>query len=190
MPAGVGSIAAAFSGGVRPPAVQNVGCVLATLGIFAVVGAWLMVLQADRLAAWRPVPATVVSSDVIAVRGRKGGTSYRPVVVYTYQIAGRTYTSHAVTIITESRGWSWANGLIGRYPPGARTTAYVDPKNPASAYLVHELSFFPIVFVCIPLLFGGLVVLGIRRTTQQAALAAATPVPVLPAQGSAPPKAA
>jgi len=170
--------------------VQNLGCVVAMLSLFMLVGAGMAAVQVDRLLVWRPVQATVISSQVIAVRGSKGGTNYRPAVTYSYQVGGRTYTSQSVTIINESRGWSWATGIVARYPAGAQITAYVNPRDPAGAYLVHALSVFPFVFVLIPLLFTGLVLLSARWNARQAALAAAAPVPVLAAQSLAPSKAA
>jgi hypothetical protein len=136
-------------------------------------------MQVERLLLWRPVPATVQATTIDAVHGNKGGTSYRPVVTYTYVVGGRAYTSTSVTVIGVSRSRSWAVGIVSRYPVGSRTTAYIDPSEPAHAYLVHEASLLPLLFVAIPFVFGAIVVLSARWSRRQAELAAAVPVPVV-----------
>jgi len=172
------------------PATQNLGCVMAFLGLFTLIGGGMAVVQVVRLVSWHPSPATVITSHIDAVRGSKGGTSYRPSVIYSYEVGGRRYVSSSVTILNESAGWAWANRIINRYPPGAETVAYVDPGNPGKAYLVHDLSVVPFIFIFIPIAFGALVVFSVRWNARQAAVAAAVPVPVLPAQSIAPSKAA
>jgi hypothetical protein len=174
----------------RPATTQNLGCVGAFLGLFMLVGLGIMANQVDRYLVWRPVPATVLSSQVGTVKGSKGGTSYKPIVTYTYRMNGQAYTAFTATIINESSSSSWARKIVSRYPAGTQTTAYVDPKDFSHAFLVHELSYLPLLFVLIPLLFGTIVVLSMRWNSRQAALAAALPVPVLNAPTIAPQKAA
>jgi hypothetical protein len=159
--------------------IQNVGFVIAFLAIFSLVGVGLMAMQVERLLLWRPVPATVQAATIDAVHGNKGGTSYRPIVTYAYLVGGRAYSSTSVTVINVSRSRSWAVGIVSRYPVGSRTTAYIDPSAPAHAYLVHEVSLLPLLFVAIPFVFGAIVVLSARWSTRQAELAAAVPVPVV-----------
>jgi hypothetical protein len=164
----------------RGRGTQNMGCVMLFLGIFSLVGVGLMAMQVERLLVWRPVAATVVATTIDAVRGSKGGTSYRPVVTYSYEVDGRWYRSSAVTIISTSRSWALANGIVTRYRIGARTTAWADPNAPGRAYLIHELSLFPLIFIGIPVAFGAIVLCSSRWNERQTALAAAVPVPVVP----------
>ncbi len=164
----------------RSPAVQNLGCVMAFLGLFAAAGAAGVVVELERLATWRPVPAVVLESHIDAVRGSKGGTSYRPVVTYTYRVEGTGYTSGSVTIIPESRSWKWASGISQRFRPGERVTAYVDPGNPSKAYLVNAFSGTPLVFVIIPLVFAAIVSASVRWQRRQTSIASAAAVPIIP----------
>jgi hypothetical protein len=170
--------------------MANLGCVIAFLGLFVAGGASGMVVELVRLVTWRAVPAVVVSSSVGAVRGSKGGTSYRPLVTYTYRVESTNYTSSTATVIAESRSWTWATGIAGRYRPGSPTTAYVDPRNPAKAYLVHEFSAFPLAFVIVPLVFAAIVSMSVSWQRRQLALAATVSVPVIPSSPAVQPRAA
>ena len=175
---------------VRNNATQNVGCVIAFLAVFTVVGTGLMGLQVERYLTYRPAPARVIGGTVEEVRGSKGGSTYRPVITYTYAVDGREYTSSNVSIIKVSRGWKWANGVVTRYRPGTETTAWYDPQDPSKSYLLHEISTMPLVFVIVPLVFGVLVVVSSRWNSRQVAIASVSQVPVLPLASSAPKRAA
>jgi hypothetical protein len=168
--------------------VKNVALMAAFMGIFCLIGAVLMVLQVERLASWRPVQATVLSTRIDAVRGSKGGVSYRPVVTYTYNIAGRSYSSNSVSVISVSQSYAWASSIIARYTPGSQVTAYVNPRNPRGAFLVHELSLLPLIIMFIPMLVGAMIYFSSRWSIRQAA--AAANVPVLPANDTIPLRAA
>ena len=164
----------------RTPAVQNLGCVIGFLGLFVALGVSGVIVELERLATWRAVPAVVQESHIDAVKGSKGGVSYKPVVTYTYQVEGTSYTSSSVTILPESRSWGWAIGISQRYRPGAHATAYVDPGNPHKAFLVNEFSGIPLLFVIFPLVFAGIASASIRWQRRQTAIAAAVRVPILP----------
>jgi hypothetical protein len=170
--------------------VKNVALLAAFMGVFCLVGAVLMVMQVERLASWKPVQATVLSTRIDAVRGSKGGVSYRPVVNYTYNVNGRPFTSNSVSVISVSQSYAWASSIVARYQPGAQVTAYVNPHNPRGAYLVHELSLLPLIIMFIPLAVGAMIYYSARWSSRQAAVATAANVPVLPAIPSAPLRAA
>lgn len=166
--------------------VANVGLVAAFLGVVGLVGAVLMVMQVERLSSWRPVTATVLSSQVGVVKGERGGITYRPVVSYTYTVDGRSYTSNAVSVITVSQGYKWASAIAERYIPGSQVTAYVSPRNPRAAYLVHELSLLPLLIMMIPIAVGGMIYYNIRWSSRQVAAAVTANVPVLPVTSRVP----
>jgi Protein of unknown function (DUF3592) len=168
-----------------PPRVQNAQLVGVVLGVFALVGVGMTVMEAERLVAWRPVPAVVQSTTVQGVRGAKGSTSYRPVVTYRYAVNGRTYASSDVNVITVSRSYAWAQSVTTHYAPGATTTAYVNPRDPRHAYLVHEFSLLPLWITLIPAFFGAIFLYGTRWNERQAALAAGVTVPILASPGTA-----
>src|SRR5262245_34312475 len=114
------------------------------------IGAGIAWRQSVKLTTYRPVEATVLSTRIDAHRGKS--TSYSPRVEYRYNVGGRQYVSSVVTPISESSGHSWAQGIINCYAPGGKTTAYCDPNDPAKAFLVHEYSFFPYMFMLFPMI--------------------------------------
>jgi hypothetical protein len=131
------------------------------LAIGALIGAWIAGVQVVRLMTWRPVQATVVSSDVQAVRGGRGGVGYLPVVHYNYVMNGRQYQATGVTVIAVSSSWKWAQALRSRFGQGTTVTAYIDPSNPSDGYLVHQFRLLPVWF-----LLGGLVLRTIFAASQ------------------------
>ena len=164
---------------ISHPVATNWGCLAAFLGIFVAAGLGIFGVEVYRVAMWRPVSASVISSDVGTVRGSKGGISYKPVVGYSYTYDGIQYSSYAVTPIDISAGEGWARSMAARYRPGSIATAYVNPGHPASAFLVREPSLMPLLFVVIPVLFGLLFSWIIRVQRRQVQLAAKHLVPVV-----------
>ena len=162
-----------------PPRMQNVKLVGFVLGAFSLVGVVMMIVEAERLILWRPVPAVVQASSVEAVRSNKGSTSFRPIVTYQYTVHGRRYASTQVSVLPVARSYGWAESMSTRFVPGARTTAYVNPQDPASAYLVHDVSLLPLCITLIPAVFGGVFMLATRWSDRQADLARGINVPIL-----------
>jgi hypothetical protein len=78
-----------------------------------------------------------------------------------------------------SAGQAWAQSIVAEFHAGGVTTAYVDPANPAKAFLVPHISPIPLIFVAIPLLFGLLFAWIIRRQRALVAFAGQAPVPVI-----------
>lgn len=124
--------------------------------IFMVVGAWLGLEQWVRLSRWVPVPATVTGSTVERHSGSRGDPTYSPRITYRYTVSGREYAADRATPLGESRGGGWAYGIAARYAPGQRTTAWYDPSSPGQAYLLHEWSVLPYIFIVFPLGFIAL----------------------------------
>jgi|GEM_PF-1446538 hypothetical protein len=162
-----------------PQRMQNAKLVGFVLGAFSLVGVGMMIVEAERLIVWRPVPAVVEASSVEAVRGNKGSTSFRPVVTYQYAVNGHRYASTQVNVLSVSRSYGWAESMSTRFVPGARTIAYVNPQDPASSYLVHEISLLPLCITLIPAVFGGVFMLATRWSDRQADLARGINVPIL-----------
>jgi hypothetical protein len=164
---------------ISHPVATNWGCLAAFLGIFVAAGLGIFSVQVYRIAMWQPVSARIVSSDVGTVRGSKGGVSYKPVVGYTYTYDGRPYTAYGVTPINISAGQSWARAMAARFRPASIATAYVNPRQPASAFLVREPSLMPLIFVLVPVLFGLLFSWIVRTQRRQVQLAEKHLVPVV-----------
>ena len=68
---------------------------------------------------------------------------------------------------------NWAEGLRRQFPVGDSVTAYTNPSSPSEGYLIHRLSWFPLIFVAIPLLMGALVAHALRYGQQGLTLAGA-----------------
>ncbi len=126
------------------------------LGLFVAIGVALWGWNAWRLLRGRATPAVVVSSGVGTSRGRDGATYY-PRVGFRYQVAGATYDGIRVFAGSgESRGRDWAEDVASRFTVGDSTIAYVDPSDPAAAYLVGQPSAGPLLLVALPLAVIGL----------------------------------
>ena len=165
--------------------IQNATLVGVVLGIFGLIGVGMTVMEVERLLEWRPVPAVVQSSTVQEVHAGEGNPTYRPVVTYQYAVHGREYASSDVNVITVSRSYHWAQSVSTRFAPGAKTTAYVNPRDPTRSYLVHEISLVPLWIILMPALFGTIFLYGTRWTEHQATLAAGVTVPILASPASA-----
>lgn len=160
------------------PMATNWGCLAAFFAIFVAIGLGIFSVEVYRIAMWRPVPATVVSSDVGVVQKSKGNT-YKPVVVYNYRYQGYPFQAATVTPIDISASQSWAQSIVAKYHPGDVTTAYVDPGNPYKTYLLRQVSLIPLIFVLIPVVFGMLFSWVLRVQRSQVALAQKHLVPIV-----------
>ena len=150
----------------RPPSIF----VLSVITIFAIVfagfGVRLLLVEWHRLTVSLPTRAYVLSTDVQTVRssGRNSSISYRPVVLYRFRVDGRDYTAQSVTPLNESRGGHWAFDLVSRYRAGDSVTAWYDPARPQTAFLRHEWSLMPLVFIAFPLLFIGVALFAFKKS--------------------------
>lgn len=160
------------------PVATNWGCVGVFLAVFVAVGLGMFGAEVYRVATWQPVSARVLSTDIKYVQGNKGG-SYAPVVRYVFSVNGAQYESRQVLPLTVSASYGWATRLRDRFHPGQIVTAYVNPNQPASAFLVREVSLIPLWFVAIPLAMVGVLswMAGVQR--RQLAATQRYPVPVV-----------
>lgn len=115
--------------------------------------------QRQALADAVEVEATVVETGVEATSGSSNpGASYRPAVTFDYRYGGQNYTSHSVFPSSTTPNYdtrSAAAAVLDGYEAGETATAYVDPDDPGSAFLVHRESSGPLLAVGI----GGVVAL-------------------------------
>jgi uncharacterized membrane protein YhdT len=151
------------------------------LGIFVVVGGLLYATQVKRYITWEPVSARIVSANMMSSADNDNGTTYRPLISYAYDHNGTTLIATGTTIITMSSSYRWADAMRQRYPVGARVTAYINPANPSQGFVERELSWFPLIFVAIPLLFGLIVSYSSKNGQRGLTLASAEHVPILDA---------
>jgi len=106
---------------------------------FLVFGFMEVVTQHERMTGYSSVTAVVEETRVDSA----GRDLFRPVVVYRYEVDGRTYTGKDVFPVYESGGERWAREVIRGFDVGEETEAWYDPAQPQEAYLIRRYSFFP-----------------------------------------------
>lgn len=126
-------------------------------GIFLAVGAGMAWHQGHRLAVSRPIHATIDATRIDSHRGSKGGTTYKPVVEFRYRVDGREFHGSDPLPMSVS-GSSYANAaeVTERFRPGQEATAWYDPADPASAFLLKQPSFFPYLFILFPMIHAAI----------------------------------
>jgi Protein of unknown function (DUF3592) len=135
-------------------------------GLFGSIGGVTVVREYRRLAAWRPVHATVLASRVDDDHSDSDGNSYLPVVVYRYSVDDIVYTSSRTLPVNESRSGRWAHDVIARFRVGGTYTAWYNPANPEEAFIVRSHSVVAPVFVVLGLfavIGGGAIAMSARR---------------------------
>ena len=154
------------------------------IGLFVIVGLGLYAQQLRRYLTWQPVRVRITTTALASSSNQDGSLSYRPVIWYAYhRPQGDIVLATGTTILTMSSSHAWADGLRRQFPVGDSVTAYIDPARPSSGYLIHELSWFPLIFVAIPLLMGVFVANALRNGQQGLALVGAEHVPILVGDG-------
>jgi hypothetical protein len=120
---------------------------------FLILGGKLAYDQHVRLTSWQPVVVRVLSTTIKNHHSRngKGRDTWSPAVMYVYEVDGQPYSSSQVLPVNESRSGSWAEHIADRYAPGRSYTAWYNPADPKQAYLLHEASWLPYIFLVVPL---------------------------------------
>ena len=117
------------------------------LGVGAVVGGgYLWVSQNEEIDTYEPVDATVVHSEL----GSSDDGSYHAAITYEYTVDGRTYESSNIFPGPGDSTGTDPQGLVDDHPEGASVTAYYDPANPSTAFLIQERN------VIIPVMMVGM----------------------------------
>lgn len=87
--------------------------------------------------AWPSTTGSILMSSVQTRRTGKSHSTY-PVVVYQYQVNGRTYQNQIIKAgeqFINVRVAGQAQATVARYPIGANVTVYYNPGNPADSAL-------------------------------------------------------
>jgi hypothetical protein len=100
------------------------------------------VVRQAGTADWASAQGKVVSSRVTSHRGSKGGTTYKPEVVFTYTLGGATHTSSNITLASgfSDSGGGYAQRIVSENPPGKDVTVYYNPKSPGEAVLIRGVT--------------------------------------------------
>ena len=93
--------------------------------------------------SWDEVPCTVQDSRIARSTARKSdGSTTRVEVTFSYFIGGRKYSSSRYDFLGAytSGGQEEKTAILKRYPPGTRTSCWVNPENPREAVLKRDFS--------------------------------------------------
>jgi hypothetical protein len=122
------------------------------LGVGAVVGGgYLWVSQSEEIDTYKPVDATVVSSEL----GSSDNGASHAAITYEYTVDGQTHESSNIFPGPGDSTGTDPQGLVNDHPEGASVTAYYDPANPSTAFLIQKRNvLFPVMLVGV----GGLTV--------------------------------
>ena len=119
-----------------------------------VIGLVLGVAMKAKSAAkkWLTVPGNILSAELEMQSSRSAGGSpsqyLKPVVTYSYQVGGQSYTSKRLDF--SSRAYlseEKANRRMAAYQPGSKTTVYYDPADPTKAVLEPAASGNTLVII-------------------------------------------
>jgi hypothetical protein len=105
--------------------------------IFAGAGLYLIQWQQKPIHDWVPVVATVRRLDVLSQSDGRGHTTPRSEILYSYPVGAVVYTTDRVTPATDPRDQSTVASLAKSLHEGQTVSAYYDPAQPGSAYLVR-----------------------------------------------------
>jgi hypothetical protein len=95
----------------------------------------LTMRETSRSRGWAQVEGRVVTSAVNAFTG-KSGTTWRPMVVYSYSVGSIRFMSSRIAFHSLASGSrSDAAKLAARYPAGGMVRVFYDPQDPEQAVL-------------------------------------------------------
>ena len=119
------------------------------------------VVRAQAMLAWAETPAAVLTCELKSESDSDGGTTYRLLATYGYEVRGVRYTGDRVSLHSGSdnigkshhKRYAVLNDCRTRKQP---TTCWVNPQNPADAILFRKPRPEMIIFFQLfTLAFGG-----------------------------------
>lgn len=110
---------------------------------------------------FKPIPCVILQSEVVVHSDPEGGSSYRPVVRYSYQVLGLRFEGDKLYAGNRSSfGSRRAHRIANTYPAGKEATAFVKSKRPSEAVLVQGFQgdelFGALFMTPFNLIMGGL----------------------------------
>jgi hypothetical protein len=122
-----------------------VGLASAGLGLFVAAA---VIARLRKVFRMMPTAGRVEEQAVIARAGSASTQSGEPSasrLTVRFQVQGRTYTTHRLSLFSDYAGWSHGNAgrrLLAGHPEGSELVVYVDPKDPADAVLDRRIPFW------------------------------------------------
>ncbi len=96
-----------------------------------------------QILKWPQTTAQVINSKITTTSAP--GPRHYAVVEYTYQIAGRDYTSSGFSNKLQDGKIETAQAILSRYPVGNTVTVYYNPNKPEQALLERTTQFSPLM---------------------------------------------
>jgi len=131
------------------------GSIFALAGLFFV---WMTALnpflESRSSGNWVETKCTIVSSK-IDINRDGDGTTYRPLIEFTYNYDGLDYQSDKFDFTSLNRSHSRCRQIVNDHAVGTRMGCFVDPSDPDKAVLVRDYDFsymgliFPLIFCLI-----------------------------------------
>jgi hypothetical protein len=128
------------------------------------VGLWFIgkgiseAVIAHQSVGWQSTRGRITDSKIVASRGRKGGSSYKPQITFEYRVDGAIYTSSNAFFGQGIAGGSYAHRYINKYKQDTEVTVSYNPHRPDQAVLepgITKRVFAPIVFGLVFFVMGG-----------------------------------
>ena len=125
------------------------GWLLIGIGVAVLIAAAWLLLLARRSASWPSTRGRVVTAkgDVSSRSSRSGGSDYRVVVAYAYEVAGQRYEGHRIAFGDNLWGNASSREEMDRrvsfYHPGREVTVYYDPASPDRCTLTAGVGNLP-----------------------------------------------
>jgi hypothetical protein len=126
-----------------------IGWLLVGTGIAVLVAtSWLLVIG-RRSASWPSTPGTVVSAkgDTSSRSSRSGGTDYRVMVAYAYEVGGQRFEGHRIAfgdnLWGNARSRAEMDQRVSFYHPGREVKVYYDPASPDRCTLTPGVGNLP-----------------------------------------------
>ena len=127
---------------------------LTLLGLGLISIGWMWGgIQQYRLMTYQRTTATILNSHVQENKGHRS-TLWEPAITYQYVVGQNKYESQRVKASGDSQGeFDWAQKIVNEHTAGNISTAWYNPANPASAFLIRDVSGFPFAIALIPAQF-------------------------------------
>ncbi|UVK37182.1 DUF3592 domain-containing protein [Mesorhizobium sp. AR10] len=142
---------------------QNLGAavMLLFIGLFILLMGFAQKSLAEQAARWPVAAGRIDASGLEAIRTHAGYRRWRTVfrsrIVYSYVVAGQSYSADRVTFgagVTASLP-GLVSGQAQRYVEGSKVDVHYDPTNPASAVLECRARGLWLLWVCSLGFIGG-----------------------------------
>jgi hypothetical protein len=115
-------------------------------GIYLIIASRKTRAQAEASQNWPAAAGSVLRSEVGESTSTDSdgdtSTTYHPVVEYTYQVGGQSFTGRRITFgpVTGNSNPRKAQEVLSRYPSGGAVQVYYNPQKPDEAVLEKRAS--------------------------------------------------